>query len=213
MMPLSWRLRMPVVAKPVPLWAANPFACSSWVVISATSSCSVNSAGPLPRSAGQRRGDGERLRPDPGCTACHDDRHDRHGGHDLLDHVQGHEAGPTPGPRHRPRGRERGAADPQWPGGVSWRRQYGRHAPERSTAPPRPIGEPDPRLVEAFLGGPQAGSGDVVLERYLALKERSVRAVSAAQPADLDSALLAYVGTRKTMLMVVHRFFGEAGCA
>jgi len=77
----------------------------------------------------------------------------------------------------------------------------------------RPIGEPDPRLVEAFLGGPQAGSGDVVLERYLALKERSVRAVSAAQPADLDSALLAYVGTRKTMLMVVHRFFGEAGCA
>jgi hypothetical protein len=38
-----------------------------------------------------------------------------------------------------------------------------------------------------------------------------VRAVSAAQPADLDSALLAYIGTRKTMLMVVHRFFGEAG--
>ena len=75
----------------------------------------------------------------------------------------------------------------------------------------RPIGEPDPRLVEAFINGPVAGSGDVVLERYLALKERSVRAVSAAQPADLDSALLAYVGTRKTMLMVVHRFFGEAG--
>jgi hypothetical protein len=75
----------------------------------------------------------------------------------------------------------------------------------------RPIGEPDARLVEAFLSGPEAGSGDVVLERYLALKERSVRAVSAAQPADLDSALLAYVGTRKTMLMVVHRFFGEAG--
>ena len=75
----------------------------------------------------------------------------------------------------------------------------------------RPIGEPDPRLVEAFISGPEAGSGDVVLERYLALKERSVRAVSAAPPADLDSALLAYVGTRKTMLMVVHRFFGEAG--
>ena len=50
----------------------------------------------------------------------------------------------------------------------------------------RPIGEPDPRLVEAFINGPVAGSGDVVLERYLALKERSVRAVSAAQPADLQ---------------------------
>ena len=58
----------------------------------------------------------------------------------------------------------------------------------------RPIGEPDPRLVEAFIRGPEAGSGDVVLERYLALKERSVRGLG-----------------RKTMLMVIHRFFGEAG--
>ena len=40
------RLRIPVVAKPVPLWALNPFACSNWVVISATSSCSVNSFAP-----------------------------------------------------------------------------------------------------------------------------------------------------------------------
>ena len=92
-------------------------------------------AGPLPRSAGQRRGDGEHLRPDPGCAARHDDRHDPHGGHDLLDHVQAREAGPALGPQHRPHGRERGAADPQWPGGVSWRRQYGRHAAGRSTAP------------------------------------------------------------------------------
>jgi hypothetical protein len=75
----------------------------------------------------------------------------------------------------------------------------------------RRLHPPDPTLVEAFVSGPEAGSGDIALERYLALKERSLRAVASAQAADLDATLLAYVGTRKSTLWVVHRFFDDAG--
>ena len=65
--------------------------------------------------------------------------------------------------------------------------------------------------VEAFAGGLDPGSSDIIAERYLGLRVRSVRAVLDARPTDLDRALLSYVETRKSMLQVMHRFFAQAG--
>jgi hypothetical protein len=75
----------------------------------------------------------------------------------------------------------------------------------------RRLRTPDPALVQAFLSGREAGSSEVVLERYLAMKERSVRSVTGTQGADVDEELLAYVRVRKSLLWVVHRFFDDAG--
>ena len=51
----------------------------------------------------------------------------------------------------------------------------------------------------------------IVLEQYLAWKERSVRDVPAEEGAELDAKLLAYVKTRKVVIEILHRFFGKPG--
>jgi hypothetical protein len=70
---------------------------------------------------------------------------------------------------------------------------------------------PKQALVEAFANGGAAQSSEILPERYLGLRLRSIRAVESAGPADLDRAVLNYVRTRKSMLQVLHRFFGRDG--
>jgi hypothetical protein len=70
---------------------------------------------------------------------------------------------------------------------------------------------PDPTLVEAHTRGDVAGSSEITLERYLGLKQRSVRAATDARGAELDGALLEYARSRKVLLEVLHRFYGEPG--
>lgn len=71
---------------------------------------------------------------------------------------------------------------------------------------------PDQRLVDAFERGEEvSGSSDLALERYLGLKQRSLRVAAQARGAELDGALLEYVRSRKVLLEVVHRFYGEPG--
>jgi hypothetical protein len=72
---------------------------------------------------------------------------------------------------------------------------------------------PDPKLVDAFTRGDVSGSSDIALERYLGLKQRAVRAASEARGSELDGALLEYARSRKMLLEVVHRFYGEPGLA
>jgi Zn-dependent protease with chaperone function len=76
----------------------------------------------------------------------------------------------------------------------------------------RKLAPPKPALVESFAGGGEAGrTSEILPERYLGFRLRSIRAVESAGAGDLDSALRDYVRTRKAMLEVMHRFFGKAG--
>ena len=77
-----------------------------------------------------------------------------------------------------------------------------------------PLTPTDPALVQAFSAGPVPGQPEIKLERYLGARAKSVNAVyraGATGGAELDRALLGYVETRKLMLEVTHRFFGEPG--
>ena len=75
----------------------------------------------------------------------------------------------------------------------------------------RRLKTPDPKLVEAYARREARESSGIVLEQYLAWKERSVRDVPAEQGAELDAKLLAYVKTRKVVIEILHRFFGKPG--
>jgi Zn-dependent protease with chaperone function len=70
---------------------------------------------------------------------------------------------------------------------------------------------PDPSLVEAYTHGDVRGSPEITLERYLGLRQRAARAAADARGAELDGALLEYARSRKVLLEVVHRFYGEPG--
>jgi hypothetical protein len=50
-----------------------------------------------------------------------------------------------------------------------------------------------------------------VLEQYLGWKQQSVGDVFLADGAQLDAKLLQYVKTRKIVLEILHRFFGNPG--
>jgi Zn-dependent protease with chaperone function len=75
----------------------------------------------------------------------------------------------------------------------------------------RRLKTPDPKLVEAYARREARESSGIVLEQYLAWKERSVRDVPAEEGAELDAKLLAYVKTRKVVIEILHRFFGKPG--
>jgi Zn-dependent protease with chaperone function len=75
----------------------------------------------------------------------------------------------------------------------------------------RRLATPDAALIASYARGDDYGSSDVVAERYLSLRLRTIRAVEATRDGERDRALLAYVTTRKSMLQVMHRFFDEAG--
>jgi Zn-dependent protease with chaperone function len=75
----------------------------------------------------------------------------------------------------------------------------------------RKLTRPTPALVQAFASGKAEETAEILPERYLGLRLRSVRAVETAGPEDLDRVLLDYVKTRKSMLQVLHRFFGREG--
>lgn len=70
---------------------------------------------------------------------------------------------------------------------------------------------PQPERVESYVTGKQPGSSDIVIERYLAARIMSIRAIEVRDPAGRDQARLDYVRTRKILMEVVHRFFGEPG--
>src|SRR4051812_9172584 len=74
-----------------------------------------------------------------------------------------------------------------------------------------PVHAPDPSLVEAYTHGDVRGSPEITLERYLGLRQRAARAAADARGAELDGALLEYARSRKVLLEVVHRFYGEPG--
>jgi Zn-dependent protease with chaperone function len=70
---------------------------------------------------------------------------------------------------------------------------------------------PDAELVQAHARDPGRGSSDVTPERYFGFRHRSIEAVERAGASTADEALLDYVRTRKIVLEVMHRFFGEEG--
>jgi hypothetical protein len=70
---------------------------------------------------------------------------------------------------------------------------------------------PDPKLVEAYARREARETSGIVLEQYLGWKEQSIRDVARAGSAELDAKLLAYVKTRKIVLEILHRFFGNPG--
>jgi len=76
---------------------------------------------------------------------------------------------------------------------------------------PRKLKAPKPALVQAFANDEAGKASEILPERYLGLRLRSIRAVESAGPDDLDRALMDYVRTRKSMLQVLHRFFGRDG--
>lgn len=75
----------------------------------------------------------------------------------------------------------------------------------------RKLDKLDPQLVERFSHGGADSGSDVVPEKYLGLRLRSIDQVVRARDENRDAALLAYAETRKTLLQVMHRFFGESG--
>jgi Zn-dependent protease with chaperone function len=70
---------------------------------------------------------------------------------------------------------------------------------------------PDRSLVEAYTRGDVSGSSEITLERYLGVKQRSVRAAANARGSELDGALLEYARSRKMLLEILHRFYGQPG--
>ena len=73
------------------------------------------------------------------------------------------------------------------------------------------VGVPNPERVLAFSRGAGAGSSDINMERYLGMRLRSVNNVTSADETGLDTALVGYVKSRKSLLTVSHRFFGVMG--
>lgn len=69
----------------------------------------------------------------------------------------------------------------------------------------------DANLVEAYRSGRRSDGSRIVLERYLASRLNSIQATNRPTIAERDRALLDYVRSRETLLMVAHRFFGEPG--
>lgn len=73
------------------------------------------------------------------------------------------------------------------------------------------VGSPDEALVRAYADGRRSDSSEIRLERYLGMRLRALDRIAAAAPAEIDRALADYVETRKIVLQVVHRFFGDPG--
>lgn len=73
------------------------------------------------------------------------------------------------------------------------------------------LGPPRPDRIAYYADDKGATSSDVVIERYLAIRLRTIRAIATSDPTTRDRARLAYVRTRKIMLEIAHRFFGEPG--
>jgi hypothetical protein len=58
----------------------------------------------------------------------------------------------------------------------------------------------------------QPKQGDTIsLPRYLGYSDAAARSVTEASPAERDARLLDYFKVRKTMGLVIHRFFGDPG--
>ncbi len=70
---------------------------------------------------------------------------------------------------------------------------------------------PDTQLVTDYFIADRMPS-DVKVEKYAALRFKSHREVkNANSPADLDKALTRYISQRESLLVILHRFFGEEG--
>jgi Peptidase family M48 len=70
---------------------------------------------------------------------------------------------------------------------------------------------PQAMLVEAYANGYLGKTWDVELERFLGYRVSSLRALDAAKPVARDGALTEYVKTRKLVVGLAHRTYGEAG--
>jgi Zn-dependent protease with chaperone function len=57
----------------------------------------------------------------------------------------------------------------------------------------------------------QPREGDISLPRYLGYSDQAARSVTEASPAERDARLLDYFKVRKSMGLVIHRFFGDPG--
>ena len=73
--------------------------------------------------------------------------------------------------------------------------------------------EPDQKRVKDYVHSGKLPSG-VEVEKYAAIRLLSIAAVrNALSEAERDKALVAYFQKRKSMLVVMHRFFGDQGLA
>lgn len=75
------------------------------------------------------------------------------------------------------------------------------------------VREPDRTLVRDYVHTGKLPS-DVAIEKYAAIRLLSIAAVrNALSEEERDEALISYVKQRKSMLMIMHRFFGDGGLA